>query len=126
MLEQKRLRKLTRAQKGSQKREGFQRDSCGTALFRPAPDVCYEHIDELFTAQVDWDLIATLVADMVRGGIDSNRQYPAFRYSPPTQQQLTQEQALLRIPGTGPSSPDDFLVALSLRCGAAPHDPSGH
>ena len=35
-------------------------------LFRPAPDVSYEHIDELFTAQVDWDLIATLVPDMMR------------------------------------------------------------
>ena len=35
-------------------------------LFRPAPDVSYQHIDELFTAQVDWDLIATLVPDMMR------------------------------------------------------------
>jgi TnpA family transposase len=35
-------------------------------LFRPAPDVCYKHIDELFTAQVDWDLIATLISDMMR------------------------------------------------------------
>jgi TnpA family transposase len=35
-------------------------------LFRPTPDVCYEHIDELFTAQVDWDLIATLLPDMMR------------------------------------------------------------
>ena len=35
-------------------------------LFRPAPDVSYEHIDELFTAQVDWHLIATLVPDMMR------------------------------------------------------------
>jgi TnpA family transposase len=35
-------------------------------LFRPAPDVSYNHIDELFTAQVDWDLIATLVPDMMR------------------------------------------------------------
>jgi TnpA family transposase len=35
-------------------------------LFRPAPDVSYHHIDELFTAQVDWDLIATLAPDMMR------------------------------------------------------------
>jgi TnpA family transposase len=35
-------------------------------LFRPAPDVSYQHIDELFTAQVDWDLIATLAPDMMR------------------------------------------------------------
>jgi TnpA family transposase len=35
-------------------------------LFRPAPDVSYDHIDELFTAQVDWDLIATLAPDMMR------------------------------------------------------------
>ena len=35
-------------------------------LFRPTPDVCYEHIDELFTAEVDWDLIATLLPDMIR------------------------------------------------------------
>jgi TnpA family transposase len=35
-------------------------------LFRPAPDVSYKHIDELFTAQVDWDLIATLIPDMMR------------------------------------------------------------
>ena len=26
----------------------------------------YKHIDELFTAQVDWDLIATLIPDMMR------------------------------------------------------------
>ena len=26
----------------------------------------YQHIDELFTAQVDWDLIATLAPDMMR------------------------------------------------------------
>jgi len=32
----------------------------------------YEHIDELFTAQVDWDLSATLLPDMMRvGRIDS-------------------------------------------------------
>jgi hypothetical protein len=35
-------------------------------LFQPTPDFCYEHIDELFTAQVDWDLIATLLPDMMR------------------------------------------------------------
>ena len=35
-------------------------------LFRPAPDVSYKHIDELFTAQVDWHLIATLIPDMMR------------------------------------------------------------
>ena len=35
-------------------------------LFRPAPDVSYKHIDELFTAQVDWDLIGTLIPDMMR------------------------------------------------------------
>jgi hypothetical protein len=35
-------------------------------VIRAAPDVSYEHIDELFTAQVDWDLIATLVPDMMR------------------------------------------------------------
>jgi TnpA family transposase len=35
-------------------------------LFRPAPHISYKHIDELFTAQVDWDLIATLLRDMMR------------------------------------------------------------
>ena len=35
-------------------------------LFRPAPDVYFKHIDELFTAQVDWGLIATLAPDMMR------------------------------------------------------------
>ncbi len=35
-------------------------------LFRPAPDVSYKHIDELFAAQVDWDLIATFIPDMMR------------------------------------------------------------
>ena len=35
-------------------------------LFRHTPDVSYEHIDELFSAQVDWDLIATLLPDMMR------------------------------------------------------------
>jgi hypothetical protein len=33
---------------------------------RPAPHVSFKHIDELFTAQVDWDLIATLAPDMMR------------------------------------------------------------
>jgi Tn3 transposase DDE domain len=96
-------------------------------LFRPTPDVSYEHIDELFSAQVDWDLIATLLPDMMRvGGIDSNRQHLAFRYSPTTQQRLAQKQALFRVPRTGPSSQDDFLIALSFRCRAAPHDSGGH
>ena len=96
-------------------------------LFRPAPDVSYQHIDELFTAQVDWDLIATLAPDMMRvavsirtgnilpsdilrrlnSGSRKNKLYFGFREF-------------------GPSSPDDFLVALSLRCRAAPHDSSGH
>ena len=38
-------------------------------LFRPAPHVSFKHIDELFMAQVDWDLIATLAADMMHVGI---------------------------------------------------------
>jgi len=48
------------------------------------------------------------------------------RYPPTTQQQLTQKQALLRIPGTRPSSPDNFLVALSLRCRVTAHYSGGH
>jgi hypothetical protein len=36
------------------------------------------------------------------------------------------KQALLRIPGTRPSSPDNFLVALSLRCRVTAHDSGGH
>jgi len=35
-------------------------------LFRPAPHVSFKHIDELFAAQVNWDLIATLAPDMMR------------------------------------------------------------
>jgi TnpA family transposase len=34
--------------------------------FGQRPHVSYKHIDELFTAQVDWDLIATLLPDMMR------------------------------------------------------------
>ncbi|MDQ2843511.1 MAG: Tn3 family transposase [Acidobacteriota bacterium] len=35
-------------------------------LFRPSPASRYEHIDELFTAQVDWVLIETMAPDMLR------------------------------------------------------------
>jgi TnpA family transposase len=35
-------------------------------LFRPGPSTRYQHIDELFTAQVDWALIETMVPDMLR------------------------------------------------------------
>lgn len=35
-------------------------------LYRPAPDCRYPHIDELFTGKIDWDLIETLLPDMLR------------------------------------------------------------
>jgi TnpA family transposase len=35
-------------------------------LYRPGPDSRYAHIDALFTAQVDWELIETLLPDMLR------------------------------------------------------------
>jgi len=35
-------------------------------LFRPEPSARYEHIDDLFTAQVDWALIETMVPDLLR------------------------------------------------------------
>src|SRR5207244_1195564 len=38
-------------------------------LYRPSKDARYEHIDALFSANVDWDLIATHLPDMLRVGI---------------------------------------------------------
>jgi TnpA family transposase len=35
-------------------------------FYRPGPDSRYAHIDVLFTAQVDWELIETLLPDMLR------------------------------------------------------------
>jgi TnpA family transposase len=35
-------------------------------LFRSSPEARYQHIDELFTAQVDWPLIETMVPDLLR------------------------------------------------------------
>jgi TnpA family transposase len=38
----------------------------GLHLFRPSAEWHYVHIDSLFTAQVDWHLIATMLPDMLR------------------------------------------------------------
>jgi TnpA family transposase len=38
-------------------------------LYRPNPASHYEHIDVLFTAQVDWDLIDTMFPEMLRVAI---------------------------------------------------------
>jgi TnpA family transposase len=38
-------------------------------LYRPSKEVRYEHIDTLFSACVDWELIATHLPDMLRVGI---------------------------------------------------------
>ena len=35
-------------------------------LFRPSPASRYQHIDELFNANVEWDLIANMLPDMLR------------------------------------------------------------
>lgn len=35
-------------------------------LYRPGMECRYAHIDELFTGQIDWDLIETLLPDMLR------------------------------------------------------------
>lgn len=35
-------------------------------IFRPSPEAKYEHIDALFTGQMDWDLIASMLPDMLR------------------------------------------------------------
>src|SRR5699024_12245181 len=35
-------------------------------LFRPAPDEVYNHIDDLFSDEVDWELIETHYPDMLR------------------------------------------------------------
>jgi TnpA family transposase len=38
-------------------------------LYRPTKDVHYQHIDSLFSATVDWDLIAMHLLDMLRVGV---------------------------------------------------------
>ena len=35
-------------------------------LYRPSPDTCFQHIDALFTAQVDWKLIQTMLPELLR------------------------------------------------------------
>lgn len=35
-------------------------------FFRPSPESRYQHIDSLFTANVDWDLIEIMLPDMLR------------------------------------------------------------
>jgi TnpA family transposase len=38
----------------------------GKTFYRPSPETRFEHIDSLFTAQVDWDLIETMLPELLR------------------------------------------------------------
>lgn len=38
----------------------------GKTFYRPSPETRFEHIDSLFTAQIDWDLIETMVPELLR------------------------------------------------------------
>jgi TnpA family transposase len=38
----------------------------GRDFYRPSPETRFEHIDSLFTAQVDWDLIETMRPELLR------------------------------------------------------------
>ena len=38
----------------------------GRDFYRPSPEARFEHIDSLFTAQVDWDLIETMRPELLR------------------------------------------------------------
>src|ERR1043165_7184779 len=38
----------------------------GKTFYRPSPETRFEHIDSLFTAQVDWDLIETMRPELLR------------------------------------------------------------
>ena len=38
----------------------------GKTFYRPSPETRFEHIDSLFTAHVDWDLIETMVPELLR------------------------------------------------------------
>ena len=38
----------------------------GRTFYRPYPETRFEHIDSLFTAQVDWDLIEIMVPELLR------------------------------------------------------------
>ena len=42
------------------------RDWKGKNFYRPSPETHYEHIDSLFTAQVDWGPIKTMLPDLLR------------------------------------------------------------
>ena len=42
------------------------RDWKGKNFYRPSPETHYEHIDSLFTAQVDWGLIETMQPELLR------------------------------------------------------------
>jgi TnpA family transposase len=42
------------------------RDWKGKNFYRPSPETHYEHIDSLFTAQVDWGLIETMLPELLR------------------------------------------------------------
>jgi TnpA family transposase len=38
----------------------------GKDFYRPSPETHFEHIDSLFTAQVDWDLMETMRPELLR------------------------------------------------------------
>lgn len=42
------------------------RDWKGKTFYRPSPETRFEHIDSLFTAHVDWDLIESMVPELLR------------------------------------------------------------
>ena len=47
-------------------------------LYRPAKSIRYEHIDALFTGDLDWELIATHARDMIQVVLSIQRRRHMF------------------------------------------------
>ena len=90
-------------------------------FYRPDKASRYAHIDTLFTATVDWDLIETLLPDMLRVALSVQRRpHPSLGDPAPARHLQPQEPAVLRLPRAGPawSAPIfllNYLSSLELR-----------
>ena len=84
-------------------------------LCHPPGERRYIHIDSLFSTQVEWDLIETMLPDMLRVAlsIKAGTIMPIDDFTSPSHLQ-SQEQALLRVSRTRPGGAYHFLAAIHI------------
>jgi TnpA family transposase len=92
------------------------RDWKGKNFYRSAPETRFQHIDSLFTSQVDWSLIEAMLPELLRVAVSIKRCAFAVRHPAATRQLLTQEQAVLRSPRTRLRR--SYHVPIALRLGS--------